>query len=77
MVHELILDIFRKIFENLNIYWILNRLVVSMISFIIALIVSILLKRYVSNRILIKRKNAVFPTFLCWKKTTFLLSHKH
>ena len=57
MVHELILDIFRKIFENLNIYWILNRLVVSMISFIIALIVSILLKRYVSNRILIKRKN--------------------
>ena len=57
MVHELIVDIFRKIFENLNIYWILNRLVVSMISFIIALIVSILLKRYVSNRILIKRKN--------------------
>ena len=26
---------------------------------------------------LYKKKNVGFPTFLCWKKTTFLLSHKH
>lgn len=58
MVHELILDIFRKVFENSSLHWILNRLVISMFSFGIAIIVSILLKRYISDKNLSKIKSS-------------------
>ena len=57
MVHELILEIFRKVFENSSLHWILNRLFISIISFIIAIIVSILLKEYVSDKSLFRRKS--------------------
>lgn len=58
MVHELILDIFRKVFKNSSLHWILNRLVISIISFGIAIIVSTLLKRYISDKSLSKRKTS-------------------
>lgn len=58
MVHELILEIFRKVFENSSLHWILNRLVISMLSFSIAIIVSTLLKRYVSDKNLSKIKSS-------------------
>ena len=58
MVHELILDIFRKVFENSSLHWILNRLVISMLSFGIAIIVSTLLKRYISDKNLSKIKSS-------------------
>ena len=47
-----------NLFENSSLHWILNRLVISMLSFSIAIIVSTLLKRYVSDKSLSKRKTS-------------------
>ena len=51
MIHELILIIFREVFKDLQFHWILNRIVISIISFGISIIIATLLKNYVSNKL--------------------------
>jgi len=51
MVHELILIIFRKVFINLNYHWLIKSIIISIPSFIISLILSILINKYVTKKI--------------------------
>lgn len=51
MVHELILIIFRKVFINLNYNWLIKSIIISIPSFIISLILSILINKYVTKKI--------------------------
>lgn len=49
MVHELILIVFRNIFVNFNIHWIIKCIVIAIPSFIISIILAILLNKYVTK----------------------------
>ena len=51
MIHELILIIFREVFKDLQFHWILNRIINSIVSFGISLIIETLFKNYVSNKL--------------------------
>lgn len=51
MVHELILMIFRKVFINLNFYWLIKNIVIAIPSFIISIILAILLNKYVTKKV--------------------------
>lgn len=49
MIHELILIIFRYVFQNLQFHWILNRIIISIVSFVFSLICAVLIEKYASN----------------------------
>ena len=50
MVHELILIAFRRVFEGLNFYWVINNFIVSIPTFIISLCIAKLLNKYITNK---------------------------
>jgi len=49
MVHELILIVFRNIFINFNLYWIIKNIIIAIPSFIISIVLAIVLNRYVTK----------------------------
>lgn len=49
MTHELILIVFRKIFVNINVHWLIKNIIICIPSFFIALILSYLFNKYLSK----------------------------
>lgn len=50
MVHELILILFRNVFENLTYHWIIKNIIISIPALIISLLLAIVLNKYITNK---------------------------
>lgn len=51
MTHELILIIFRKVFNSLNYHWLVKNIIICIPAFIISLIIAKLMNRYITKNI--------------------------
>lgn len=56
MVHELILIMFRKLFVNLQYNWIIKCVIIDISSFIISIVISVLLYKFITNNSNLKLK---------------------
>lgn len=51
MIHELILIIFRKVFNSLNYHWLIKNIIICIPAFIISLIIARLMNKYIIQNI--------------------------
>ena len=54
MVHELILILFRNVFENLTYHWLIKNIIISIPSLIISLLLAIVLNKFITNKEIFK-----------------------